>query len=189
MQHAASAFFGYGSLVNRATHAYPGARPARLSGWRRVWRHTGARQAAYLSVAQAPGAVIEGLIAEVPGADWAALDAREAAYRRVLLEPESLAHDGPQPRSVHLYHTDPARPAPAAEHPILLSYLDVVVQGFLEAFGAQGVARFFATTDGWHMPVLDDRARPQYLRHVATGGEARQLTDIWLHRIAPRSRK
>ena len=30
-------FFGYGSLVNRNTHAYPDARPAQLRGWHRLW--------------------------------------------------------------------------------------------------------------------------------------------------------
>ncbi|MDX5384038.1 MAG: gamma-glutamylcyclotransferase, partial [Rhodobacterales bacterium] len=33
-------FFGYGSLVNRATHDYGQARAATLPGWRRAWRHT-----------------------------------------------------------------------------------------------------------------------------------------------------
>ena len=38
------AFFGYGSLVNRATHDYRQAVPARLKGWRRVWRGTDLRR-------------------------------------------------------------------------------------------------------------------------------------------------
>jgi len=183
MQHATPAFFGYGSLVNRATHSYPAARPARLTGWRRVWRHTLARRAAYLSVTPAPGTVIDGLIAKVPGADWGALDAREAAYRRVLLDPASVIHGGPRSLPVHLYHTEPETPAAAAEHPILLSYLDVVIQGFLDLFDVRGVERFFATTDGWRTPVLDDRARPEYPRHVPVSAAARALTDAWLVRV------
>ena len=39
-------FFGYGSLVNRATHDYVHAHPARISGWRRAWRHVEGRSVA-----------------------------------------------------------------------------------------------------------------------------------------------
>ena len=49
-------------------------------------------------------------------------------------------------------------------HPILLSYLDVVIQGYLRHFGPDGVARFVATTEGWNAPVLNDRAAPLYPR-------------------------
>ncbi|MEO1425117.1 MAG: gamma-glutamylcyclotransferase family protein, partial [Pseudomonadota bacterium] len=62
-------FFGYGSLVNRATHAHDDAHPATLRGWRRMWRHTALRPVAFLTVVPAPGSRIDGLIAAVPGAD------------------------------------------------------------------------------------------------------------------------
>ena len=76
-------FFGYGSLVNRATHSYPQAQRARLHNWRRVWVRTAMREVVFLSIHPAPGADIDGLIAAVPGADWTALDAREAGYDRI----------------------------------------------------------------------------------------------------------
>jgi len=47
---SAAFFFGYGSLVNRATHSFNNAQPAQLTGWRRVWRHTDLRPVAFLSV-------------------------------------------------------------------------------------------------------------------------------------------
>ncbi|MBL3566709.1 gamma-glutamylcyclotransferase, partial [Rhodovulum sulfidophilum] len=75
-------FFGYGSLVNRATHGYRDAVRARISGWRRVWRHTPLRPVAYLTAEPAPGVTLDGLIAAVPGGDWTALDQREYAYDR-----------------------------------------------------------------------------------------------------------
>ncbi len=78
-------FFGYGSLVNSGTHAYPEFHPATLPGWRRAWRRAHGRAAAYVTVMRDPTSSIEGVIASVPGADWQALDAREAAYARVAV--------------------------------------------------------------------------------------------------------
>lgn len=156
-------FFGYGSLVNDRTHRYPLAQPARLAGWRRVWCHTGQRAEAFLSVHPAPGAQIEGLVAAVPDRDWAALDAREAGYDRHEVTAQ-VSHGISGPAQVQVYaiprHTQSPGPAP-----ILLSYLDVVVQGFLSRYGLEGAHAFFATTDGWDRPITDDRARPRYPRH------------------------
>jgi len=176
-------FFGYGSLVNRQTHDFRRASPARVSGWRRVWRHSARREAAYLSVEPASGQAIDGLIAAVPGGDWAALDLREAAYERVALAPAEVAHALPQPVAVHLYRTRGPVSAPAAEHPILLSYLDCVVQGFLQLFGPEGADRFFASTEGWETPILNDRRAPRYPRHVELSAGERGLVDDWLTRL------
>ena len=38
---------------------------------------------------------------------------------------------------------------PGDDHPLVLSYVDVVVQGFLAEYGIAGVGHFFATTTGW----------------------------------------
>ncbi|MFN4173258.1 MAG: gamma-glutamylcyclotransferase family protein [Pseudorhodobacter sp.] len=171
-------FFGYGSLVNRATHDYPAARPARLSGWRRVWVHTQARDLAFLSVRPDAGCTIAGLVAEVPGQDWTALDAREFAYARHSVT--ALPLTGPTlPVQVYAVPEADAR-APVPAHPILLSYLDAVVQGFLREFGAQGVAEFFATTTGWTAPILDDRAAPRYPRAQPLSATERAMVDAAL---------
>ena len=66
-------FFGYGSLVNRATHSYPQAQRARLHNWRRVWVRTAMREVVFLSIHPAPDHEIDGLIAAVPtptGQHW-----------------------------------------------------------------------------------------------------------------------
>ncbi|WP_224826338.1 gamma-glutamylcyclotransferase family protein [Cognatishimia sp. MH4019] len=156
-------FFGYGSLVNTATHSFPGVQHATLKGWRRVWRHTTHRTAAFLTVRPDPNTTLEGLIAAVPDADWHALDAREYAYDRHNVTPLITATNAPSETAVYAIPDD-AHVAPSVEHPILLSYLDVVVQGYLHRFGEDGVARFFATTDGWNAPILNDRAAPRYPR-------------------------
>ncbi|EKE43908.1 hypothetical protein OCGS_1889 [Oceaniovalibus guishaninsula JLT2003] len=154
-------FFGYGSLVNLTTHDYAPARPAILHGWRRVWRTTDRRRAAFLTAVPAPGHAVEGMIAPVPGADWQALDTREAGYDRL---PAPRVDHGLRADTTIAVYAIPAHHAlPGPARPVLLSYLDVVVQGYARQFGAEGVARFFATTDGWGA-VADDRAAPLYPR-------------------------
>ena len=158
-------FFGYGSLVNRATHDYPSPYHASVKGWRRAWQGTRLRKVAYLTVVPAHGEEIDGLIAAVPGHDWAALDKREGAYQRHPVS-EHVEHGAPHEVDVQLYAVHHEHATPREEgHPILLSYLDVVVQGYLQEFGEKGAIRFFDTTDGWDMKVLDDRAAPIYPRH------------------------
>lgn len=170
-------FFGYGSLVNANTHIYDQTHPATVSGWQRRWRHTTLRDLAYLTVEPAPDVQIDGLIAKVPDADWAALDLRETGYTRSALDPQALRHDA-GPVAVQMYQTDPQiTAAPSVTHPVLLSYLDVVVQGFLQVFGEDGVARFFDTTQGWDAPILNDRSNPIYPRHQPLSAEETELVD------------
>ncbi|MDP2087388.1 MAG: gamma-glutamylcyclotransferase family protein [Gemmobacter sp.] len=171
----AARFFGYGSLVNRATHDYPGAEPARLTGWRRVWVHTPMRPVAFLSVEPAAGVTIAGVVADVPGGDWAALDAREFAYARHPVV--AVAGAGDVPAQVYAV---PVGQPPSDRHPILLSYLDAVVQGFLREYGPAGAADFFATTAGWNAPVLDDRAAPRYPRAQTLSPADRAAVDTAL---------
>jgi len=179
-------FFGYGSLVNRATHDFEDAHPARLTGWRRAWRHTNLRAVAFLTAVPAPGHVIDGLVAHVPDDDWAALDEREHAYDR---SPVTKATDHAVPRDVHVQVYAIAHGKhglPDTTHPVLLSYLDVVVQGYLREFGEAGVARFFDTTDGWDAPILNDRSNPTYPRAQSLNREESAYVDDWLRTVDAR---
>lgn len=172
-----SGFFGYGSLVNRATHDYHVLACPQLSGWRREWCQTGKREFSFLSVRPAPNSTIAGLVAGVPNNDWAALDLREFAYEKSDIKtalPDLVLSD------IQIYAV-PATTHKPALCPILRSYLDVVVQGFLREFGEDGVRDFFATTDGWHVVVLDDRAAPIYPRHQIL---TRNETDLVDHHLA-----
>lgn len=176
-------FFGYGSLVNTATHAYEDARPARLAGWRRQWVQTGLREAAFLTAVRCADSEIDGLIAAVPGADWDALDQREWAYDR-LAASDAVRHGLCPATEVSVYAVPAERHNAGSEvHPVLLSYLDVVVQGYLQVFGGDGVAEFFATTGGWDVPVLDDRRTPRYPRHQQLHAKERSLTDRHLQSV------
>ncbi|KAA2313727.1 gamma-glutamylcyclotransferase [Pseudooceanicola sediminis] len=180
-------FFGYGSLVNRDTHIYAPAHPATAQGWRRLWRHTALRNFAILTAVPSPGTVIDGLIAPVPNADWAALDAREFAYDRHIATPD-IAHGQALPRGQPIdiaIYTIPASKHPAAKAPtpILLSYLDVVLQGYLREFGPAGAQRFFDTTDGWETPILNDRAAPLYPRAKTLSPDETAFIDDHLARL------
>jgi len=170
-------FFGYGSLVNVATHDYHNPQPARLSGWRRAWVHTGLSEAAFLTAVPCGDSEIDGLIAAVPGADWDALDLREHAYDR--LPADGAVTHAVQPNPAISVYAVPqsAQMKGSMRHPILLSYLDVVVQGYSQVFGTAGVAEFFASTDGWEAPILNDRATPIYPRHQQLEVLQRDLVD------------
>lgn len=174
-------FFGYGSLVNRATHDYPDARPARLNGWRRTWVRTELREVVFLSVEPAPGHCIDGLIARVPGADWTALDIRETGYAR--RDASAHVHHDAGTADIAVYQVPEDVQRDGSMHTILLSYLDVVVQGFLREFGEAGVEAFFATTDNWHVPVVDDRGAPRYSRAQTISAAERRLTDRLLAQV------
>jgi hypothetical protein len=171
-------FFGYGSLVNRATHSYPNARHATLPGWRRAWVHTPDLPRSFLSVVPDPTCTIMGLVAEVPGGDWAALDIRETGYIRA--PDHALIGDHPHP--IQVYAVANAR-TPTPDAPILLSYLDAVIQGFLIEYGHQGASHFFATTTGWNAPILDDRAAPQYPRAQRLSDAERAAVDDGLRTV------
>ena len=176
-------FFGYGSLVNRATHVFDDAHRASVAGWRRAWRATDLRQEAFLTVLPDADSHIDGLIAGVPGPDWAALDQREAAYGRVPVS-DHVTHPLPHRPEIAIYAIPEGRHhAPTNDHPVLLSYIDVVLQGYLREFGPKGLTHFLDTTDGWHAPVLDDRAKPRYPRHQRLSPWEQEQVDAGLARV------
>ncbi|MGR3635747.1 MAG: gamma-glutamylcyclotransferase family protein [Shimia sp.] len=172
-------FFGYGSLVNRRTHAFADAHPAQLSGWKRAWVATDLRSFAFLSAEPDATSSIDGLIAHVPNDDWATLDEREFAYDRFDAG-ASVSHPRTDPLQIAVYSVSSERRIASSTPPkILLSYIDVVVQGYLAVFGEAGVEAFFATTDGWTAQVIDDRAKPIYPRHqTLTAAETTLVDDL-----------
>ena len=178
-------FFGYGSLVNRDTHVYHDAHPAALKGWRRAWVRSAAFDRVFLSVEPDADTTISGLIAAVPDADWSALDARETGYAR-LASGDAVSHRLSHAPQIAHYAVPTHEQGATSRNTIILSYLDVVVQGFLREFGADGVAHFFDTTDGWDIPILNDRAAPQYPRHQTLTQAETSLVDQHLLRLSAR---
>ena len=177
-------FFGYGSLVNAATHRYAPTERLRIQGWRRTWRQAIDHPVALLSAVPDDHSAIDGLIAPVPDNDWAALDIREQGYDRLTLSVGSLP-EMYQEHDIAIYAV-PETPADtdAQRPPILLSYLDVVLQGYLQQFGPQGANLFLETTDGWDRPVLNDRAAPLYPRHQALDAAQLAFVDQAIERLA-----
>lgn len=178
-------FFGYGSLVNRNTHIYAQAHPAELKGWRRAWVRSAAFDRVFLSVIPDATTTISGLIAAVPDADWSALDARETGYAR-LNSGDAVSHSLTETPQIAHYAVPTQDQGKTSQNTIILSYLDVVVQGFLREFGAAGVSHFFETTDGWDTPVLNDRAAPQYPRHQVLTAQETALVDQHLALLSAR---
>ncbi len=178
-----SYFFAYCSLVNRNTHQYADCSLARLHGWRRVWRHTNLRPIAYLTVEPDPCCEVDGLIAHVPNGDWSTLDYRESAYDRINIK-HVISHPKLETINVAMYSLPNDRHSqPTGEQPVLLSYIDTVVQGYNREFGERGVENFFNTTSGWTAPILDDRQRPIYPRHQKLSPRETALIDANLRRI------
>ena len=160
--------FGYGSLVNPATHSFSEHVPATLYGWRRQWRHWvngPTRFATSLTAEPDPTTNIHGLLARVPEAEWDALDEREKGYDRITIPGDRINHNDPADITVITYQSRVPRDG-NNDFPILQSYLDVVLKGFCDHYGDAGLQHFLNTTDGWGAPINRDRARPIYPRAV-----------------------
>ena len=201
-------YFGYGSLVNRATltTGHVQTHRARLKGWRRTWRprpdmgpDTGATPGvtlpdgiapSLLTAHRAEGASIDGLLVIDFAVNLAGVDTREFRYHRrdiVLadLEFTDPGHGLGADITLHVYEARVEHPAADGPAPILRSYLDAVMQGFLREFGLDGLHRFVAETDAFHTPIHDDRASPLYPRAVRLSPAEVELFDGVLGHATP----
>lgn len=178
------AYFGYGSLANRATHRTDivHAVPARLEGRRRAWRprpDMPGFSAALLSVEAHETSSCDGLLVFDLADNLPAVDRREARYVRRDVAHATLLLDFAIPAScpVYVYEAQTELP-PHREPPLILrSYLDAVLQGFLHHHGEEGVHRFVDETDNWHIGIVDDRAAPLYPRPVRLSAAERGFFD------------
>lgn len=182
------AYFGYGSLVNRATHRTRilGAVPATVRGWRRHWQarpDISEAAIALLSVKAESdaGHTLPGLLVFDHIDNLPALDEREAGYDRRVVDADKLeighdvAFDGP----VYIYEARPPA-APELKHGILQSYLDAVLQGYLVEYGEDAVRRFILDTHAFDTPVIRDRHAPRYPRPVSLSEAELSLIDDFL---------
>jgi hypothetical protein len=168
-------FFGYGSLVNLSTHSYKTYKKTYVDGWRRRWCHTILRSTPFLSVYPVAKQRIYGLTAEVTDDDWAGLDKRETGYQRLEISSTSLTGEK---QETQIYSVPNENITDTnINNSILLSYLDCVVQGYLQQFGDEGAAFFFETTDGWNIKINDDRLNPIYPRHVEISKSQKAFVD------------
>ena len=171
--------FGYGSLVNRNTHAFRELYKARVRGWRRRWCHwveAPFGTCTSLTVLPDTEAEITGLIMGTPLAEHEALNAREKGYDRHVISTGAISHDGPSGIEVELYQSR-TQIAGSKAAPILQSYVDTVMQGFETEFGSAGLRHFLDNTDGWETPILQDRDDPIYPRATKISAQDRARYD------------
>jgi len=188
------AYFGYGSLVNRATHRTEivAAHPCRLTGWRRFWRPRPempfdplrATPVSLLTVRRLAESCIDGLLVFDRLENLQAIDAREAHYERRPVSAQDVElYEGrvPEGCEIFIYEAHTALPDHHGEAcPILQSYLDAVLQGFLAEHGETGLRSFVLDTDGFETAVLADRDAPVYPRAVVLTPYERALIDTLL---------
>ncbi len=158
---------------------------ATIAGWQRHWAHrvdderaaqltwrpgeqdeTIPKGFTVLTVAPASTVEIDGVLAVIGLTDLPALDRRESGYARHTLNLPDIASP------VALYVSSKTQGA-CREYPLLQSYVDCVLAGYLAVFGWQGVTRFIATTKGWEAPIIDDRSNPLYPRAVTIEDDIR----------------
>jgi len=182
-------YFGYGSLVNRATRpASEPFSPAFLLGWQRVWGHRVASSGAEryrccsLSVQpaltqNAPG--IAGVVVTLPRAELPALDEREKGYDRHVLPASQF--DLPAEctaTEVHVYVSDSNHAGMSnSEYPVLQSYVDCVLAGYCDVFEPGGMQQFVDSTYGWDGEMENDRHKPKYPRAVSVTENQQQQFD------------
>lgn len=181
MNGSTIAYFGYGSLVNLGSLRTPyiSAHRATLKGWKRCWlsrpkvadSFAGDDGLAFLSVVADVDAQIDGLLVIDHASSLDALDEREVMYTRTDLPPGALHfHDeSPDVDNHFLYVAD--QPAATRHAQILRSYLDVVMQGYLQQFGEEGVHRFIESTLNFDIPIREDRGAPLYPRATQLADE------------------
>lgn len=159
--------FGYGSLVNAESRKRTGDTmfvcSARVKGLKRAWNVHASKMTA-LGVIEDTDAICNGVIVSVSDEGLVKFDEREKYYSRIELKRENIEiieegkiSDGP----VWVYVTSNPESSDAL-HPIVQSYVDVVLTGFL-SFGDIFAEEFMKTTSGWNH-IVDDRKGPIYPR-------------------------
>ncbi|UES57315.1 gamma-glutamylcyclotransferase [Roseibium aggregatum] len=179
-------YFGYGSLVNIDTiPAGVEVTPGTLHGWVREWKVCGespdGQGRCALTVREKEGSRILGVMAREPKTRLAELELREKRYLKVEAVGGAFRCDvsmRPGPDELFLFRAAPEHCRWGTDkHPILQSYLDCVLAGFYRFWGEAGIDHFLETTEGWHVPVLPDRANPLYPRKIVLDPEVAKLID------------
>lgn len=171
--------FGYGSLVNAATLPTGLATlRAELPGWIRQWRNPRLEPAGPicgLTVQRAERSTIQGVLFELRDDLQEALLLREGEDELTEVTAKTL-EEGREVKS-HVFVTPASRLRWASDEcPICLSYLHCILAGYLNVYGRAGIEAFLDSTLGWHLPLLDDTAKPRYPRALHLSPD--QLTEM-----------
>ncbi|HTA42094.1 MAG TPA: gamma-glutamylcyclotransferase family protein [Bryobacteraceae bacterium] len=174
-------YFGYGSLVNRHTRVSGrSVRPGYVTGWVRQWKHCSATpfgNVCALTVTRRPGVQIDGVFILDDAEGMAAVDRREDGYERVRLEPGEVDASFADLNAFMYVSSSEYTRWGDEEFPILRSYLDCVLAGYIDVWGPDGARHFIQTTEGWQVPIFNDREMPKYPRAVALDEFSRSTID------------
>ncbi len=167
--------FGYGSLINSISRTVTGetgsAVAVKIDGVSRYWsRISEDFGMSSVVVVKDPQGQCNGVLVEVPESELASFDERERGYQRVLINAsdvsfyeQSIALDT-QGGAVNIWLYQAEKVVlPCANHPVVFSYLDVILSGCLEY--SNGFCEDFVNlTQGWQHAMLNDRLAPRYPR-------------------------
>ena len=183
-------YFGYGSLVNEDTlrTKYIASIPATLLNWQRMWdipigKNFDDLDISLLTSRPVEKSITTGVIVFDRASNLPQVDERETNYDRHKLNLDGL--NSPVdlsniPCDFYVYEAQKNPALPDPRPPILQSYLDAVLQGFLRIYGNKGVEDFVNDTANFHTPILQDRDTPKYPRSVQLKPEERDLIDYIL---------
>jgi len=186
--------FAYGSLLNKATWSFNAdIELVRADGWVRQWRQivqTDKGIICALTISPSSKSSIDGILLEVSDSVGRILNKREVGYNKTKIPASRILQSVQGKIDVSLkipaitYTASKSTIGWATKKaPILLSYIDVVAKGYFDLFGLEGAKNFFNTTQGWNLPILNDRDKPLYPRAVQLNTEFLELVDqqILLH--------
>lgn len=179
------AYFGYGSLVNPATHRTNVLHyeRAQLRGFTRTWQERPDESDEPIALlSSAPSSredLLDGLLVFDFAENLPLLDEREYGYDRLNVASEDLTLHGDKVLpEMPLYVYSGRAPYNADEpHYILQSYLDAVLQGYLHQYGEEGVHNFMKRTARFDTALFTDRAVPRYPRDVILSDSEQTLFD------------
>ncbi|MEO9459195.1 MAG: gamma-glutamylcyclotransferase family protein [Lentilitoribacter sp.] len=183
-------YFGYGSLVNENTlrTKYIASIPAELNNWQRMWDIPAGVQIipetdALLTARPSSNATTKGVIVFDLAKNLPDVDEREHNYDRKTIDHSdiNIAEEFCDLQcDFFVYEAHKRDDVPENKPPISQSYLDAVLQGFLNIYGEAGVEDFVASTANFHTPILQDRGTPRYPRSVSLSHRERELIDYFL---------
>lgn len=186
--------FAYGSLLNKATWPFDvDIELVTVRSWVRQWRQivqTDRGKICALTISPDIKSSIDGILLAADDQTLSKLIKREIGYNRTEILNSNISKN--QNSNKHLLKDEsvitfisskPTFAWATKEAPILLSYIDVVAKGYFDFYGMEGLINFFNTTEGWNLPIMNDRSQPLYPRALKLDPEFLNLVDqqILLH--------
>lgn len=178
--------FAYGSLLNKATWSFNAEiELVRVSGWVRQWRQivqTEKGKICALTITPDTKSTIDGILLAADTQTVNNLIKREVGYNKTEILSSNIfninnKHSFNNEHFITFVASTQTSAWATKTAPILLSYIDVVAKGYFDLFGLEGVINFFNTTQGWNLPILNDRDQPLYPRALQLNAELLELVD------------